>query len=149
MAKKRRRMFGTICTFATSKYNFVTYVRDHKRIFERIRLSRNAFYCELHLVKNLCPEVKSSRSYFSPAKNFLKTTAHLKFWKSKDHWYTGIAKMAVTEIGHVCCICIRMQKYPIVSWQVSSNNPYGSAFPQDCSKNFTYHASSHLTKTIL
>ena len=27
------RWFGTICDFATSKYNFVTYVRDGQRIF--------------------------------------------------------------------------------------------------------------------
>ena len=27
-----QRMFGTICNFATSKYNFVTYVRDDQRI---------------------------------------------------------------------------------------------------------------------
>ena len=28
-----KRMFGTICNFATSKNNFVTYVRDGQRIF--------------------------------------------------------------------------------------------------------------------
>ena len=27
-----RRMFGIICNFATSNYNFVTYVRDEQRI---------------------------------------------------------------------------------------------------------------------
>ena len=59
-------MFGTICNFATSKYNFVTYVCDGQCIFSRIHLSRSAFCREVHLITNLCPEVKSSRSYFPP-----------------------------------------------------------------------------------
>ena len=42
-----QRMFGTICNFATSKYNLVTYVRDNQRILQRIRLSRSAFGHEL------------------------------------------------------------------------------------------------------
>ena len=62
-------MFGTIRNFATSKYNFVTYVRDGQRIFKRIRLSRSTFCREVHLVTKFCPEVKSSRSYFSPIKS--------------------------------------------------------------------------------
>ena len=44
----------------------MTYVRDGQRIFLRIRLSRGAFCSEVHLVTNLCPEFKWSRSYFSP-----------------------------------------------------------------------------------
>ena len=45
----RRRMFGTICNFATSKYNFVTYVRDGQRIFKGTGSGELFFALKFHV----------------------------------------------------------------------------------------------------
>ena len=59
-----QRMFGTICNFATSKYNFVT-----------INVSFNAYACgEVHFVANFI----LSRTYV-PKSSRHEVTFHLKF----------------------------------------------------------------------